>query len=446
VAGSQPREHFTSHAGFVLAAVGSAVGLGNMWRFSYLAAENGGAAFVLLYLAMTAVIALPILLAEFTIGRGAAKSPVAALEHFGGRAWRPLGALFVASGFLILSYYSVISGWTVRYLLEGVLWGLPADAGAYFGTVTTGVAPVLWHLAFMGLTVFVVLGGVQKGIQRTSLVLMPTLFVLVLGLAAYAATLPGAEEGHRTYLQPDLQELFSLRVLGDAAGQAFFSLSLGMGAMLTYASYLGGDENLPVESAVVALADFGVAFVAGLVVFPLVFALGLSEQVSGSTVGALFITLPGAFATLGGAGRVFGALFFVALAVGALTSAISLLEVVVASAIDRFGWSRRRAAMTLGGAIAVLGLPSAADLDVLGLVDQIAGNVFLISGGLGLALFVGWRMPDPAAEVRRGAPHIPWLGVWRFLLRIPVPLALLAILLGATLPAAWAAVRDFAAR
>ncbi|MEN8159109.1 MAG: sodium-dependent transporter [Myxococcota bacterium] len=440
----QPREHFTSHAGFVLAAVGSAVGLGNMWRFSYLAAENGGAAFVLLYLAMTTVIALPILLAEFAIGRGAAKSPVAALDHFGGPAWRPLGALFVASGFLILSYYSVISGWTLRYLLEGAVSGLPADKGAYFETVTTGWSPVLWHLGFMGLTVFVVLGGVQKGIQRTSLILMPTLFVLVLGLAVYAGTLPGAEVGHRQYLQPDLDHLFSLRVLGDAAGQAFFSLSLGMGAMLTYASYLTGDENLPVESAVVAAADFGVAFVAGLVVFPLVFALGLADDVGGSTVGALFITIPSAFATLGGAGRIVGAIFFVALTVGALTSAISLLEVVVASAIDRFGWSRRKAALSLGGTIAVLGLPSAASIDVLGLVDQIAGSVFLIAGGLGLSLFVGWRMPDPETEVLRGARHVPWLPIWRFLLRFPVPLALLAILLGATLPDTLAAVRDVA--
>jgi NSS family neurotransmitter:Na+ symporter len=440
----QPREHFTSHAGFVLAAVGSAVGLGNMWRFSYLAAENGGAAFVLLYLAMTTVIALPILLAEFAIGRGAAKSPVAALDHFGGPAWRPLGALFVASGFLILSYYSVISGWTLRYLLEGVVSGHPADKGAYFGEVTTGWSPVLWHLGFMGLTVFVVLGGVQKGIQRTSLILMPTLFVLVLGLAMYAGTLPGAEVGYRQYLQPELDHLFSLRVLGDAAGQAFFSLSLGMGAMLTYASYLTGDENLPVESAVVAVADFGVAFVAGLVVFPLVFALGLADDVGGSTVGALFITIPSAFATLGGAGRIVGAIFFVALTVGALTSAISLLEVVVASAIDRFGWSRRKAALSLGGTIAVLGLPSAANVDVLGLVDQIAGNVFLITGGLGLSLFVGWRMPDPETEVLRGARRVPWLPIWRFLLRFPVPLALLAILLGATLPDTLAAVREVA--
>jgi neurotransmitter:Na+ symporter, NSS family len=440
--GSQPREQFTSRSGFVLAAIGSAVGLGNMWRFSYLAAENGGAAFVLLYLAMTALIALPILLAEFAIGRGAAKSPIAALEHFGGKAWRPLGALFVASGFLILSYYSVISGWTVRVLLEGVASGFPADAGAHFAAISSGPSAVFWHLVFMGLTVFVVSGGVQQGIQRTSLVLMPLLFLIVLGLAIYAATLPGGAEGYRRYLQPDLAQLLSIDVLADAAGQAFFSLSLGMGAMLTYASYLSGDENLPNESVIVAAADFGVAFVAGLVVFPLVYALGLADQVSGSTVGALFITLPSAFADLGTAGTVVGALFFVALVVGALTSAISLLEVVVASAIDRFGWSRRRAAVGLGGAIALLGIPSALSLDVLGLADQIAGNVFLLAGGLGLAIFTGWVMRDPVAELRRGAAAVRWVFLWRGLLRFVVPAVLTAILLGASLPATWAALRS----
>jgi NSS family neurotransmitter:Na+ symporter len=216
-----------------------------------------------------------------------------------------------------------------------------------------------------------------------------------------------------------------------------------MGAMLTYASYLSGDEHLPAESAVVAGADFGVAFVSGLVVFPLVYALGLSQQVSGSTVGALFITLPSAFASMGPAGQLVGALFFVALVVGALTSAISLLEVVVASAIDRFGWSRKRAAAGLGAAIALLGIPSALSLDVLGLVDQIAGNVFLIAGGLGLALFVGWAMPDPLSEVRRGAPGVRWLPLWRGLLRYAVPAALLAILLGASLPDTITALRAF---
>ena len=439
---TQPREQWSSRLGFVLAAVGSAVGLGNMWRFSYLTAENGGAAFLLLYVVMTALVGLPILLAEFAIGRGAGKSPIAALEHFGGRRWRPLGMLFVASGFLILAYYSVIAGWSLRYTLEAMTRGFPSDAGAYFETVTSGLAPVLWHLLFMACTVGVVSGGVSRGIERTALVLMPLLFVIVIGLAVYAATLPGASAGYVYYLQVDLSELLSLKVLADAAGQAFFSLSLGMGAMLTYASYLSRQENLPNESVYVAATDFAVAFVAGLVVFPLVFVLGLQEEVSGSTVGALFITLPSVFAGLGGAGTVVGVLFFATLVVGALTSAISLLEVVVASAIDTLGWQRRRASFVFGSAIALLGVPAALSLDVLGLMDQIAGNVFLLAGGLGLGVFVGWVMPDPVAEVRAGAEHVRWFFLWRGLLRAAVPLILTAILLGATIPDTVAAVRE----
>jgi len=438
---SAPREQWASRTGFLLAAVGSAVGLGNMWRFSYLTAENGGAAFLALYVVMTALVGLPVLLAEFAIGRGAGKSPAAALEHFGGRAWRPLGMLFVASGFLILAYYSVIAGWTLRYAAEGLLWGFSEDAGGYFSHVTSGGAPVVWHLFFMVITVGVVSGGVKAGIERTSVLLMPLLFLIVVGLAVHAATLDGAGPGYTYYLQMDLGEVLSLHVLADAAGQAFFSLSLGMGAMLTYASYLSREDNLPVEAVFVATADFAVAFVAGLVVFPLLFALGLQQDVGDSTVGALFITLPHVFAEMGTTGRVVGSSFFVALVVGALTSAISLLEVVVATAIDTYGWTRSNAALVLGGAIALLGLPAALSLDVLSLMDKIAGNVFLLTGGLGLTLYVGWVMPDPAGEVRAGAGMIVWLDVWRALMRWVAPVVLLAILLLVTIPDTVAAIR-----
>lgn len=421
---SAPREQWASRAGFVLAAIGSAVGLGNMWRFSYLTAENGGAAFVLLYLAMTAGVGLPVLLAELVIGRGAQKSPVAALAHFGGRAWRPLGALFVASGFLILGYYSVIAGWTARYALEAVVQGFPADAGSHFESLATGAPAVAWHLAFMAVTVIVVAGGVKGGIERVSLLLMPLLFAIVAGLALYAYTLDGSGAGYAYYLSTDFSEILSLSVLRDAAGQAFFSLSLGMGAMLTYASYLGRDADLPDEALVVAGVDFAVAFVAGLVVFPLIFALGLQESVGSSTVGALFITLPSAFAEMGTAGRVVGALFFVALFVGALTSAISLLEVVVASALDTFGWRRQPATIGLGALLAAVGVAPALDLDVLGAMDQLAGNVFLILGGFALALFVGWVMREPERELEAGAGPIRWFVLWRALLRWVVPLVL----------------------
>jgi NSS family neurotransmitter:Na+ symporter len=423
-----PREEWASRLGFILAAVGSAVGLGNMWRFSYLTAENGGAAFVILYVAITLLIGLPVLLAEFVVGRGGRRSPIGAITQFAGSAWRPLGWLFVASGFLILAYYSVIAGWTLRYALTGIMVGFPEDAGATFAAVASGPDAIAWHLVFMGLTIAIVAGGVRLGIERTALVLMPVLFVLVCGFAIYAATLEGAGAGYRFYLETDFRAIFDPKVLQAAAGQAFFSLSLGMGAMLTYASYLSQNENLPNESLVVALADFGVAFVAGLAVFPLIFALGLSSDVNESTMGALFITLPKTFAGLGVGGRVVGILFFVALAVGALTSAISLLEVVVASAIDQMGWTRSHAAVLMGQAIAVLGIPAAMSDRVLDVMDKIASNVCLPLGGLMLALFVGWVMRDPMGEVRKGAESVRWFFLWRWLLRIPVPLVLAVVL------------------
>ena len=434
-----PREHWASHAGFLLAAIGSAVGLGNMWRFSYLAAENGGAAFVLLYVAMTAGIALPVLLAECVLGRGAQSGPLRALAHFGGTRWRPLGWLFVAAGFLILSYYGVISGWTLRYTVEAIRVGFPADAAAHFDAIASGPAAVAWHLAFLAITAAIVAGGVKAGIERASVLLMPVLFAILAGLAVYAATIDGAGAGYAYYLQADFRELLSLAVLRDAAGQAFFSLSLGMGAMMTYASYLQRDADLPDEAVVIALSDFAVAFVAGLVVFPLLFALGLQQEVGASTVGALFITLPHAFAEMGAAGRIVGLLFFAALLVGALTSAISLLEVVVSSAVDR-GWSRPVAALALGALVGATGVAAALDLAVLGVMDQIAGNVLLILGGFAIAIFVGWSMADPEAELAAGAGRVRWFFLWRGLLRFVVP-AVLAVVLASSIPATVEAVR-----
>ncbi len=433
------REQWRSRWGFLLAAVGSAVGLGNMWRFSYLAAENGGAAFVIFYLAITLVVGLPVLLAELVVGRGAQRSPVRALGHFGGPAWSWLGVVFVTAGFLILSYYGVIAGWTVRYALIVLTEGFGSDIANRFDDISRGWDAFGFHALFMIGTIAIVGHGVKGGIERTAMVLMPALFAIVVGLAFYAATLDGAPAGYAYYLSPDFDKLLSFDVLKDAAGQAFFSLSLGMGAMLTFASYLGRDQHLPNESLTIAGADIGIAFIAGLVVFPLIFALGLQQQVGGSTVGALFITLPSAFAEMGGVGRLVGVLFFVALVVGALTSAISLLEVVVSSAIDGLGWTRTRAAWLFGAAIALLGAPSAWSTDVLGVVDQVANNLFLLGGGFALSLFVGWAMPDPVGEVRAGAEGVRWFFLWRTLLRLAVP-AFLALVLWDAVPETAAAV------
>jgi len=426
----------------VLAAVGSAVGLGNMWRFPYLTAEHGGAAFVILYVGVTLAVGLPVLLAELAIGRGAQQSPVRALVHYGGRRWRPLGLVFVAAGFLILSYYSVIAGWALRYTGIALAGGFDAGIAERFAEISEGWDAFGFHLAIMAMTVGIVAGGVRAGIERTALVLMPTLFVLVCGLAVYAATLEGGAPGYEYYLSTDFGDLWSRDVLTQAAGQTFFSLSLGMGAMLTYGSYLGRDNHLPNEALLIAGADLAVAVIAGLVVFPLIFALGLAGAVGESTVGALFITLPQAFAGMGGVGRAVGAVFFAVLVVAALTSAISLLEVVVASAMDGLGWTRRRAALGLGGAIALLGVPPAFHIGVLDLMDKLANNVLLLGGGLALAVFAGWVMADPVAEVRVGAGGVRWFFLWRTLLRFAVP-ALLLFVLADAVPKTLTAVAAF---
>ena len=431
-----PREQWASRLGFVLAAVGSAVGLGNMWRFPYFAAENGGAAFVFLYIIMVAVVGIPIMLAEFALGRGAKRSPIQALEHFGGRAWKPLGVLFVLGGFLILSYYAVIAGWTLRYTWHSVAVGFAGDTSTLFDRASTGWDAVGWHLLFMLGTIVIVAGGIRGGIERSAIVLMPLLALIVVGLALFAATLSGAGEGYAFYLKADFAEIFSLGVLSEATSQAFFSLSLGMGAMLTYSSYLSRDDNMPRESVIIAGSDFMIAFLAGLMVFPLIFALGLSEQLSASTIGALFIGLPNAFAEMGAVGRPVGVLFFLALLVGAITSAISLLEVVSSSVIDNLGWPRRKTAWIMGLAIAAAGVPAALNINILGLVDQIAGNLILVFGALSLSIFVGWVMPDPISEVRRGAERIRWLPVWLGFIRFVVP-PLLLMVLYFTVTATW---------
>lgn len=433
---NESREKWQSRSGFLFAAIGSAVGLGNMWRFSYLASEKGGAGFVVLYLFFTVLIGLPVLLAELTIGRGARSGPVLALEHFGGPAWRWLGVVFVAAGFLILSYYGVIGGWTLRYAFEAATLGFAPDSGAHFEDVASGFDSLATQIVFMSMTILVVSYGIGAGIERVARIAMPGLFVIMVGIALYAFTLEGSAEGYAYYLNFDLEKALALDVVVAAAGQAFFSLSLGMGAMLTFASYLPRESDLAKETAVISFADFGVAYLAGLMVFPLIFALGMESEISGSTIGALFVALPKAFAAMGWIGRIVGFAFFLALVVGALTSAISLLEVVVSASMDAFGWERRQAALRAGVLITVLGAGSAFDLEILDLADSIAINLFLVGGGLGIAVFVGWVMQDPIGEASAGGTKSIVHVVWRFLLRYIVPATLLFILWHA-LPETW---------
>jgi NSS family neurotransmitter:Na+ symporter len=399
---SGQREYFKTRVGFILAAVGSAVGLGNMWRFPYVAAEGGGAAFVFLYILLTLAVGIPLMLSEFSVGRGSRLSPIGALRKLGGGGWSLLGYMYVITGFIILAYYSVIAGWVVRYALEGILGGFPANPAEHFNDITSGLSPVWFHLAVMGTTVLIVSMGVQKGIERAALVLMPTLFAILIFLAIWAFTLDGALEGYAFYLQPSLSDLLDPRVLSQAAGQAFYSLSLGMGCMLTFSSYLSDDTNLNREAVTISFSDFGVAFVAGLVVFPVIFALGMQNDVSESTVGALFIALPGAFVEMGSVGRAVGILFFIALIVGAVTSAVSLLEVVTSSVIDEFKLPRKPASVAGGVLIALLGLLPASSLSFLSVVDRLA-EAMLALGAFFMAIFVGWVAVGAADELRKGA-------------------------------------------
>jgi NSS family neurotransmitter:Na+ symporter len=396
------RERFNTRLGFILAAVGSAVGLGNMWRFPYVAAEGGGAAFVFLYILLTLAVGIPLMLSEFSVGRASRLSPIGALRKLGGGGWSLLGYMYVITGFIILSYYSVIAGWVVRYAVDGILAGFPADPGGRFEAVTTGWSPVWFHLLVMVVTIFIVSMGVRKGIERAALVLMPILFSILIILAIWAFTLEGAVEGYLFYLRPSLSELMDPEILSQAAGQAFYSLSLGMGCMLTFSSYLSDDTNLNREAVTVSFSDFGVAFVAGLVVFPVIFALGMQGDVSESTVGALFIALPGAFVEMGAIGRVVGILFFIALIVGAITSAVSLLEVVTSSVIDEFKFPRKAASIVGGILIAIMGLLPAISTPVLTVIDQLS-QALLALGALFMAIFVGWVAVGAADELRKGA-------------------------------------------
>lgn len=443
----ESRGAWGSRFAFVLAAAGSAIGLGNIWRFPVSASEGGGGAFLLIYLICVVLVALPVMLAEMVVGRAGEKNPVGALQHLRpGSRWYYIGALGVATGVIILSYYSVIAGWTLYYFFQSVAGTFTpeTDTTAVFLEMSENAGIELgFHALFMGITIVVVAAGIRAGIERTIKILMPLFFVLLVLLVIRAVTLPGAGEGLSYYLKPDFSEITG-RVWLAALGQAFFSLSLGMGVMITYGSYLAKKENLPASAGLVAGADTIIAVMAGFIIFPAIFFAGMEPGTGGPAL--VFIALPQIFAQMpGGAlgGIVFGSAFFALLAVAALTSAISLLEVVVSHMVDDWGWARKKAAWLVGAGIYLVGIPSALSLGAVGgltelpligigfldLMDKIA-EFTLILGGLGLALFVGWiwGLKHALKEIRRGTPEFKLAALWSPLLRYVAPLAIAVIL------------------
>ena len=433
--GDVVREEWATRTGFILAAVGSAVGLGNIWRFPFQVGEEGGAVFLLMYFGFILLIGLPAMLVEFTVGRRTESSPVGALREVGGGAWTYVGGLFVLIGFVILSYYSVVAGWVLRYFVGSFTGAYMDEPGEYFLDIATGFDALFFHAVFMAVTVGIVALGIRQGIELAVKLMVPAIIAIMIGLAIYAVTLAEVGEAYSYYLSPDLDVLADdwQSIVPAAAGQAFFTLSLGMGVMITYASYLGEDRNLAEDSGVIIAFDTGIAFLTGLIVFPILFTAGIGAAEPGA--GAIFVALAGAFADIQG-GTIIGILFFGMFSIAALSSAISLLEVVVSNVIDEYRIERSIAATAIGGGIFLLGVPVAlfANADnepiMVDLYDTLAAEILLVTGGILLMILVSWLYADQAVdELRRGIGDLGSLGVlWIWMVRIPVILVLVVSL------------------
>ncbi|MBX0321478.1 sodium-dependent transporter [Halomicroarcula sp. F13] len=425
------RETWATRVGFILAAIGSAVGLGNLWQFPFKTATNGGAAFVVFYLAAVVVVGFPAMLAEFVVGRRTNVNAVDAFAELGHRQWRVVGGLAVFTGFWILSYYNVVGGWVIRYVVGSFTGAYFADPGGYFAAVSSGPGAVLAQAAFLAIVVGIVALGIEDGIERATKVMVPSIVVLMVALAAWVATLPGAAEGYAFFLSPDVGTMVANAgsIIPFAVGQAFFTLSLGMAIMVTYSSYVGSDDNLVLDGGTVVVTNTLVGILAGLVVFPILLTIGADVNSVSGGAGALFVATAAGFGSVP-FGRVFGVVFFGVVLIAALSSAISLLEVTVAYANDNFGVSRPVLASVVGVGLFLLGLPSAWDTAWLTWFDRFAYQVFLPVSVLALVVFVGWVVGrDAVAELRQGAEGLGPLGpVWLWTLRLVVVVAILATL------------------
>ena len=395
------RGQWQSRVGFIAAAAGSAIGLGNIWRFPYIVGRYGGGAFVIVYIIFLLLIGYPIMNSELILGRKTQRNAVGAFRTLApGTPWQIVGWMGVASGFIILSYYSVIGGWGISYIFKTATY-MASDAdhvSIFTDFITSPIAPLIWHAVFMAMTIGIVMAGVEEGIERYSKFLMPALGIILLILILRSVTLPGATEGLAFYLKPDFSK-FSAEGLLAAMGQVFFSLSLGMGCMITYGSYLSKDEDIPTNAAYIVTFDTLMALLTGLMIFPAAFAFGMQPD---QGPGLTFITVPAIFNAMGPSGMFFGTLFFILLVIAALTSAISLLEVVTAYVVDEREWDRKKAALFVGLLIFALGIPSSLGqgiwshiklirgMDFLDTFDFLASDTLLPLGGMLIAIYSGW--------------------------------------------------------
>jgi len=398
------RQGWGSSLGFVLAASGSAVGLGNLWGLTYRVALGGGMAFLVLYLVAVVVLGFPLLLAELALGRHTRRSPLLATVAVGGASWRPLGWLFPLGSALILGYYAVIAGWVVRALLAVLRGRLPTDqagADAFFLKLSGGWGEAVAYGLVLVLTAAVVATGVQQGIERLSRWSMPALLVLLTGLVIWSASLADAPARYEeALLQWRWSDWLDPRILRQAFSQAFFSLGLGSGAMLAYGSHLGRREPLPRQAAIVTALDTGVGLLAVLIIVPLMSTVVAGQHGDGGAgaVGTLFVAIPLGFASLGSAGPLLMAAFFFLAGLAAITSAVALLEVPVAVVMDRLGWGRVVTAWSTVAVVALLGLPALLRTDLLMASHDLFGGVALMASGLLLSLLMGWTAPRQLTE------------------------------------------------
>lgn len=441
------REFWSTKLGFILAATGSAVGLGSVWKFPYLTGENGGGAFVLVYLVIVALIGIPLIMAEFAIGRASGKNAWGAFRDLSPKRspWRWIGGLAIVTSFLILSYYTVVSGWVVGYIFEALRFSFgtfasPQEAGAHFARLAANPGWTLpLHGLFTVLCAFVIARGIGKGIETWCKILMPMMGLILLILVLWGLTLPGAWKGLVYLFRPNFHELTWHAVLV-ALGQAFFTLSIGMGIMITYGSYLKKEEDMVVTSVWIVFFDTLVSLWSGIAVFSPVFTMGLDPA---GGPGLVFHVLPVVFQKMPG-GYIFGILFFFLLAITALASAISLLEVPVAYLVEEKGWKRTRATWTTASLSFLIGIPCAlsfgpmSDITVFwgrnffDFLDFLTSNIFLSVIAFSTAFLVGfvWGLRPAIEEISRGTRRTGVLPYWGFLVKFICPVAIAIILAG----------------
>ena len=443
------RDNFRSRIGVLLALAGSAIGLGNLWRFPYLLGTNGGAAFIIIYLFFVFIICLPIMFSEFTIGRRSGANAFGAYKILAPKSkWGIVGILAVLTPTLVVSFYSVVGGWTIDYMVKAAIsrfsMGSEGLGTLFSDTISSPVEPIIYMLVFLALSCLVVAAGVEKGIEKYTKIMMPALFIMIIVIAVRSVTLKGAGAGLSFLFNPDFSKVTGQTFL-DALGQAFFSLSLGCGTIITYASYVAKKESIVGLSSQTAIADTTFALLAGVAIMPAVFAFGISPS---QGPGLVFVTLPYIFSQIP-FGNVLGVIFFFVLFIAAITSAISLIEVLVAYLKEEFGFSRLAAVAVsfFGvGTVAVLCSLSQGDMvrielfgkNLFDLLDYTSSNILMPVGGLCAVIFAGWvlKKPEISDELTSGGTvklKKTAIEVIFFLIRYVSPIAVIAIMLGAWL-------------